>query len=174
MSAGRRAAMQPAFRMEWLSLKRPASSGAGRARSTQPVLAGQAREACSHTAEVVSTAGSSTTKVAPAPAWLSAQMRPPWASTIDFAIANPSPDPAARRRAVPARKKRSKIRGRSSAATPEPLSVTLNGTSVLSLGLLGFVPYGYAQEHASQEHAHRPNSATPPDSAPTLSDPFVT
>ena len=55
--------------------------------------------------------GSEKAKVLPFPEALFTQMRPPWASTIPFAIASPSPAPPRRFRVVC--QKRSKILSRS-------------------------------------------------------------
>ena len=54
---------------------------------------------------------------------------PPDASTIHFAIDNPSPLPCVPERAAAPRKNRSKMRGRSSEGIPTPLSATLHRIS---------------------------------------------
>ena len=63
-------------------------------------------------------------KVLPAPSTLSTAIVPPCCSTSCRALASPIPVPPIRPATFPARRKRSKIRGRSAAGTPSPWSVT--------------------------------------------------
>src|SRR5260221_7338157 len=77
-----------------------------------------------------SATGSVKLKSAPPPARSSTEMAPPCASTSARTMARPSPvPPVAAAREGSARKKRSKMRSRSSAGTPGPESATLSRTS---------------------------------------------
>src|SRR5262249_50660119 len=65
--------------------------------------------------------------VVPFPGVLSTQIRPPWASTMPLVMGSPSPAPS--RRGLVACQNRSKTRGTSSGAMPEPVSATQKTTS---------------------------------------------